>query len=184
MTFRDTPTEFQIIDIAAIDPDPTHPRQMIDEAGLKGLSNAIEKMGLIHPLIVRPGKLPGRFTVIAGERRRQAAMLAGEKTVPVVIRPCLAEEALEVQVFENLGVGVRVPLEQRDQATAIRTIAERFEKQEEAARHFGRPTNWLNQATAAANLSEKVTALLDSGKISSTGTGRIPHRPDRAASRR
>lgn len=53
-------------------------------------------------------------------------------------------------------------------ANAIQAIAERFETPEDAAQHFGRPPTWLTQATAAAHLSEKVTALLDSGKISST----------------
>lgn len=169
MTFRDSPSEFLIVDLAAIDPDPSHPRQSIDEASLKGLTNSIEKMGLIHPLIVRPGNQAGRYTVIAGERRRQAAQAAGLSRLPVLVRPCSPEAALEVQVFENLGLGVRAALEPRELALAIRTIAERFEKEEEAARHFGRPANWLNQATAAAKLSEKVTALLDAGKISSTG---------------
>lgn len=170
MSFRSSSSEFKIIDIGAVDPDPTHPRQTLDETGLKGLSNAIGKMGIIHPLIVRPGTVAGRYTVIAGERRRQAAILAGETSLPVLVRACAADEALEVQVFENLGLGVRAPLEPRELATAIQTIAQRFEKQEEAAQYFGRPTNWLNQATAAANLSEKVTALLDAGKISSTST--------------
>ncbi|MBK8318612.1 MAG: hypothetical protein IPL05_08520 [Betaproteobacteria bacterium] len=55
-------------------------------------------------------------------------------------------------------------------ANAIQAIAQRFETQEEAALHFGRAPTWLAQATAAANLSEKVAALLDSGKISSTST--------------
>lgn len=169
MNFRDSPSEFQIVDLAAIDPDPGHPRQTIDEAALKGLINSIEKMGLIHPLIVRPGAAPGRYTVIAGERRRRAALAAGLSSVPALVRPCSPPAALEVQVFENLGLGVRAPLEPRELASAIRTIAERFEKEEEAARHFGRPANWLNQATAAAKLSEKVTALLDAGKIASTG---------------
>lgn len=54
-------------------------------------------------------------------------------------------------------------------ASAIQTIAERFEPPEAAAQHFGHAPTWLGQATAAANLSEKVTALLDSGKIASTG---------------
>lgn len=170
MSFRSSSSEFKIIDIGALDPDPTHPRQTLDDTGLRGLSNAIGKMGVIHPLIVRPGTVAGRYTVIAGERRRQAAILAGETSLPVLVRACAADEALEVQVFENLGLGVRAPLEPRELATAIQTIAHRFEKQEEAARYFGRPTNWLNQATAAANLSEKVTALLDAGKISSTST--------------
>jgi len=169
MTFKDSPAQFQIVDLDLIAPDPRHPRQNIDEAGLKSLANSIEKMGLIHPIVVRPAEA-GRFTVIAGERRRQAARLAGESAVPVVVRDCAAEVTLEVQVFENIGLGVRSPLEARDMANALQTIATRFASSEEAARHFARPPTWLAQATAPANLSEKVSALLDSGKIASTGT--------------
>lgn len=170
MTFKDSSTQFQIVDISLIEPDASHPRQNIEEASLKGLTNSIRKVGIIHPLVVRSANGAGRYTVIVGERRRQAALLAGESTVPVVVRGCSADEALEVQVFENIGLGVRAGLEPRDMANAIQTIAERFETQEQAAEHFGRAPTWLNQATAAANLSEKVTALLDSGKIASTST--------------
>jgi ParB family chromosome partitioning protein len=168
MTFKDSPAHFQIVDLALIDPDAAHARQHLDEASLKGLSNAIRQIGLIHPLIVRPAA-GGRFTVIAGERRRQAALLAGEQSVPVLVRDCAPDEALTVQVFENIGLGVRAPLEPRDMANAIQTIAERFATAEEAASYFARPPTWLDQATAAAKLSEKVSALLDAGKISSTG---------------
>jgi ParB family chromosome partitioning protein len=87
----------------------------------------------------------------------------------VLVRDCAPDEALAVQVFENIGLGVRVPLEARDMANAIQTLAERFATPEEAASYFARPPTWLDQATAAARLSEKVTALLDAGKISSTG---------------
>jgi len=169
MAFKDSSSDFQIIDIALIEADPRHPRQSIDEGNLKGLANSIEKMGVIHPLVVRPANAAGRYTIVVGERRRQAAILAGEKTVPVVIRACAAGETLEVQVFENIGLGVRSALEARDMANAIQAIAARFESPEEAAQHFGRAPTWLAQATAAANLSEKVTALLDAGRISSTG---------------
>lgn len=170
MTFKDSSSDFKIIDIALIEPDPQHPRQNIDEGNLKGLANSIQKMGVIHPLLVRPAKAEGRYTIVVGERRRQAAILAGEKMVPVVIRACSPDETLEVQVFENIGLGVRSALEPREMANAIQAIAQRFETQEEAAQHFGRAPTWLAQATAAANLSEKVAALLDSGKISSTST--------------
>lgn len=168
MTFKDSTTEFQIIDVTRIAPDPKHARQNIEESSLKGLTNSIQKMGVIHPLVIRPDNA-GNFIIVAGERRRQAAILAGEKTVPAVVRNCSPDETLEVQVFENIGLGVRSALEPRDMANAIQAIADRFESQEEAAQHFGRAPTWLSQATAAANLSEKVTALLDSGKISSTG---------------
>lgn len=169
MTFKDSSSDFQIIDVALIEPDPQHPRQNIDESSLKGLANSIQKMGVIHPLVVRPANAAGRYTIVVGERRRQAAILAGEKTVPVVVRACAAGETLEVQVFENIGLGVRSALDAREMANAIQTIAARFESPDEAAQHFGRAPTWLAQATAAANLSEKVTALLDAGKISSTG---------------
>jgi len=170
MAFKDSSSDFQIIDIALIEPDPLHPRQNIDEGSLKGLANSIEKMGMIHPMLVRPANTDGRYTVVVGERRRQAALLAGETKVPVIVRACASDETLEVQVFENIGLGVRSALEPRDMANAIQAIAERFESPEKAAQHFGRAPTWLAQATAAANLSEKVSALLDAGKISSTGT--------------
>lgn len=167
MAFKDSTPQFQIAELSLIDPDPKHVRQNINEETLKGLTNAIQKLGVIQPLVVRPAA-DGRFVVIAGERRRLAALKAGETRVPVVIRSCTDEEALEVRVFENIGLGVRSALEPRDMANAIQSISERFASPEEAAQYFGRAPTWLGQATAAANLSEKVTALLDSGKISST----------------
>lgn len=168
MSFKDSTPQFEIVDISVIDPDPAHVRQNIAEDGLKGLINAIKKMGIIHPIVVRPMS-GGRYMVIVGERRRQAALLAGETRVPVVIKQCTSNELVEIRVFENIGLGVRSALEPRDMANAIQSIADRFESLEEAGQYFGRAPTWLNQATAAANLSEKVSALLDSGKISSTG---------------
>jgi ParB family chromosome partitioning protein len=169
MTFKESLPEFQMIDVTRIDPDPANPRQHIDETALRGLANSILKKGLIHPLVVQPASAVGRHTLIVGERRWRAAIMAGEKTVPVLIRACAPAEVLEVQIFENLGV--RTALEPRDMANAIQTIAERFETREAAAEHFGGTPSWLNQATAAAtaNLSPRISALLDSGKISSTG---------------
>jgi ParB family chromosome partitioning protein len=170
VTFKETHPEFKLLDIARIEPDPAHPRKHCDEAGLKGLANSIKSKGLIHPLVVQPADGHGQHRLIVGERRWRAAQLAGETQVPVLVRACGGDEALEIQVFENLGLGLRTPLEPRDMASAIQTIAERFASREAAADHFGRNATWLNQATAAANLSPKVTALLDAGKISSTST--------------
>lgn len=168
MAFKNSTFQFQMVDVSMVDPDPKHVRQNINEEALRGLTNAVQKQGIIHPIIVRPGP-NNRFLVIAGERRRQAAIQAGETQIPVIVRSCTDEEALEVRVFENIGLGVRSALEPRDMATAIEAIAQRFASPEEAAQYFGRAPTWLAQATAAAKLSEKVTALLDAGKIASTG---------------
>lgn len=171
MAFKENQPQFQMIDVTLIDPSPANPRQYIDVNALKSLANSIQKKGLIHPLLVQPANASGRHTLIVGERRWRAAVMAGEKTVPALIRSCDPNEVLEVQVFENMGLGMRAPLDPRDMANAIQTIAERFDTRDTAAEHFGGTPNWLNQATAAAkaNLSPKITALLDSGKISSAG---------------
>jgi ParB family chromosome partitioning protein len=169
MSFKETPAQFMLIDVSLIEPDANHPRKNIDETGLRSLANSIQMKGLIHPVVVRPADAAGKYTLIVGERRWRAAVMVGEKTVPALIRSCDSGEALEIQVFENLGVGMRTALEPRDMSRAIQAIADRFETREAAAEHFGRNANWLNQATAAANLSAKVTALLDAGKIASTG---------------
>lgn len=170
VAFKDNSAELKLIDIALIDPDPAHPRRHCDEVSLKGLANSIQSKGLIQPVLVQPADVAGRYRLIVGERRWRAAQLAGETQVPALVRACAADECLEIQVFENLGLGLRVPLEPREMAGAIQNIAERFASREAAAEHFGRNPTWLNQATAAANLSPKVTALLDSGKIASTST--------------
>lgn len=170
MPFKESQTEFKRIAIALIEPDPAHPRKQCDEASLKGLAHSIRSKGLIHPLVVQPADAQGHHRLIVGERRWRAAQLAGETTVPVLVRSCAADESLEIQIFENLGLGLRAALEPRDMANAIQNVAQRFETREAAADHFGRTPTWLNQATAAANLSSKVTALLDSGRISSTST--------------
>lgn len=169
MAFKDSSAQFQIVDVTLLDPDVNHARQSFNEDTLKALVNSIQKVGIIQPIIVRPADAGGRYTVVVGERRRQAAIRAGEQSVQVVIRACSPEDALEVQVFENIGLGVRSALEPRDMANAIQTIAARFETPEAAAQHFGRAPTWLVQATAAAKLSDKISALLDSGKIASTG---------------
>lgn len=171
MNFKDTPTQFQMIDVTLIEPDPASPRRHVDEGALKVLANSIQRKGVIHPLVVQPAGTSGRHVLIVGERRWRAAVMAGEKSVPALVRSCDPAEVLEVQVFENLGMGMRSPLEPREMANAIQAISERFDSRAVAAQHFGTTPSWLNQATAAAeaNLSPKITALLDSGRISSAG---------------
>lgn len=170
MAFKESPATFQMIDVSRIAPDPEHPRQQHDAASLKGLVNSIRQKGLIHPVVVRPADAGGVHTLIVGERRWRAAVEAGESAIPALVRQCSADEALEIRIFENLGLGLRQPLEPRDMANALQAVANRFETPDAAAEHFGRNANWLKQATAAANLSPKVNALLDSGKIASTST--------------
>ncbi len=170
MAFKDTPIEFQWLDIDRIAVDPRHVRQHLDDTALQGLVNAIRQKGMIHPLVVQPAGPDGRHILIVGQRRWRAAQLAGEARVPALIRNCSEDEAKEVQVFENLGLGVRAALDPLDMANALQAVTDAYPTPEEAATLFGRSANWLAQATAAARLTPQVSALLETGKITSTST--------------
>ncbi len=167
MGFKHAATEFTAIDIERLTTDAGHPRRQFDEAGLKRLADSIARFGLIQPVVVQPADREGQYRVIVGERRVRAARLAGETSIPALVRACKPGEALEAQVLENLGQGVRIPLAPREMAQALKQIARGFDTPEAAAEHFGQPTTWLEQKTAPANLSPKVEALLESGRITS-----------------
>src|SRR5436309_593524 len=60
----------QQVHVKALHPSPLNPRKRFDEDELQELATSIAKLGIIEPLIVRPGKGPlQNYEIIAGERR-------------------------------------------------------------------------------------------------------------------
>ena len=79
------------------------PRTHFDEAKLTELANSIKKNGIIQPIAVREDKVdPGRYEIVAGERRWLAAQKAGLHAVPIVVLDLDDNEALEVAIVENI----------------------------------------------------------------------------------
>ncbi len=72
----------RLIAIDQIDPNPNQPRQVMGD--LSELIASIGEKGILEPLVVRPRG--DRFQIVAGERRYQAAVQAGLRDLPVVIR--------------------------------------------------------------------------------------------------
>ena len=72
------------LDIDRILPGKQQPRRVFQEDALKGLSVSIKEKGVLQPIIVsRTGD--GTFSLIAGERRWRASMLAGLKKIPALV---------------------------------------------------------------------------------------------------
>ena len=89
--------------IGDLSPNKYQPRINFDEEKLKELANSIKKNGIIQPIAVREDNLdPGRYEIIAGERRWLAAQKAGLHEVPIVILDLDDNEALEVAIVENI----------------------------------------------------------------------------------
>jgi ParB family chromosome partitioning protein len=91
------------LDIAvdSIEANPFQPRTSFDEKALEELSVSIRKLGIVQPLTVREIG-PGRFQLIAGERRLRAARLAGLTHVPAYIRTADDQAMLELALVENI----------------------------------------------------------------------------------
>ena len=79
------------------------PRSNFNEEKLTELSDSIKQNGLIQPIAVRQDKTdPGKFEIVAGERRWMAAQRAGLHEVPIVILDLDDNQALEVAIVENI----------------------------------------------------------------------------------
>lgn len=80
-------------------------RQDFNEERLKALAESLKRSGVREPIIVTPhGAEPGRFEIVAGERRWRAAQLAGLTEIPCIVDAKLAErkDKLLAQAEENL----------------------------------------------------------------------------------
>lgn len=101
--------------IAAIAPGRFQPRADIDPASLRELTASIRQSGVLQPILVRPDQArPGRYEIIAGERRWRAAQAAGLQEIPALVRPLTDTEAMAASLVENLQRQDLNPIEEAD----------------------------------------------------------------------
>lgn len=113
---------YREITISSIERDPNQPRQVFDTEKLQELSESIKLYGVLSPILVKPGRLPGRFTLISGERRFRASQLAGLGTIPAIVSTSEEEQGktLAIQLVENLQRADLTPLERAHAIGALR----------------------------------------------------------------
>ena len=78
--------------ISEVEPNREQPRKVFDEEKLEELSQSIKTFGLLQPILVQ--KRDGYYEIIAGERRWRAALKAGLKEIPVVVRDYTEKEMI------------------------------------------------------------------------------------------
>jgi ParB family transcriptional regulator, chromosome partitioning protein len=98
------------------------PRKSFNPERLQELSSSILEHGIIQPLIVTKSE-GSDYELIAGERRLEAAKLAGLTSVPVVIRSVSQKEQLQMAIIENIQREDLGPIEE---ALAYQALAEDF----------------------------------------------------------
>ena len=103
-------TPEQTLPISKIKTNPNQPRKNFDKAALDELADSISQNGVIQPIIVR--RKGAKYEIVAGERRYQAAKLAGLKEMPVIIREVSDSEVFQLALIENLQRADLNPIEE------------------------------------------------------------------------
>lgn len=138
------------------------PRTVIDDASLQELATSIKSQGIILPLLVRRLDTE-KFEIIAGERRWRAAIIAGLKTVPAIVRDIPDQTACAFALIENIQ---RESLNAIDEALAFeRLITEFFLTHEEIAERVGRSRSAVTNLIRLLGLDDEVKDLLRNRKI-------------------
>lgn len=112
------------------------------------LVRSIEQKGILEPLLVRP--VDGRFEVIVGSRRFEAAKRLGMKKVPAVSRAMTDEEALILSLVENVQRRDIEPEEEYDAMFKLRRLNPvLYASTDELARVIGKSRQYVEDRIAA-----------------------------------
>ncbi len=151
----------QEVAVASIIPNPYQPRLEFNEEKLQELSNSIKTHGIIQPLIVT--KNEAGFELIAGERRLQAAKLAGLLKVPVIVREASEQNKFELAIIENVQ---RHDLNLVEEAKSYKKLAEEFDlSQEEIAQKIGKSRSVIANRMRLLTLPIEIQKALTLGSI-------------------
>ena len=103
---------------------------------------SIEEEGILEPLLVRP--VDGRYELVVGSRRFEAAKRLGMKTVPAVVKSMPDEEALVVSLVENIQRRDIEPEEEYDALMKLRKLNPAlYTSTEELARVIGKSHQYV-----------------------------------------
>ena len=154
----------KMVSIADLSPNPHNPRQFFDEEELNELAASIRDKGVLQPIVVRPTDSPGRYEIVAGERRWRAAQKAGLHEVPVVVRELTEAEALEVALIENIQ---RTDLNPLEEAMGYAQLMEQFGyTQQQLADVIGKSRSHIANTLRLLNLPDDVKAMIREGQLS------------------
>jgi len=154
--------------LSVMRPGAFQPRREIHQQPLEELAASIKANGVIQPIVVRPlpAGAPGvaRYEIVAGERRWQAAKLAGLTDIPTIVRELSDRQALAVGLIENVQ---REELTAAEEARALKQLTEEFSlTQQEVADSVGRSRAAVSNLIRLLDLPAAVVALIDSKALS------------------
>lgn len=113
------------------------------EDKLRELGHSIQHNGQQQACVVRPNpNKPGRYLMVAGERRLRSCVLVGVPTVDCVVRTLTDEQARRIQRAENTH---REALSQLEEAAAVAEDYKRMGSLKAVAEEWDRSLAWVSE---------------------------------------
>jgi len=139
------------------------PRVDMHPDTLQELADSISAQGVVQPIVVRPIGEPGRFEIIAGERRWRAAQLAGLHEIPAVVRDVPDRAAIAMALIENIQ---REELNPMEEASALHRLIDEFAlTHQQAAEAVGRSRAAVSNLLRLLTLAAEVKGLVEKGEL-------------------
>ena len=148
--------------VKQLQPGKYQPRLHMDPAKLSELSESIKAQGVIQPIVVRELS-PGKFEIVAGERRWRASQEAGLSEVPVVVRELDDRTVIAMALIENIQREDLNPLEEAQ--SLQRLIGEFSLTHAEAAEAVGRSRAAVSNLLRLLELPPAIRALLEARRL-------------------
>ncbi|WP_433233856.1 ParB/RepB/Spo0J family partition protein [Actinomadura nitritigenes] len=154
-----------VLRIERLTPHPANVREDLGDLG--DLSRSIREHGILQPLVVRPHPTAsGRYEVIAGHRRFDAAQLAGLSAVPVIIRHGIDDDqVLELMLVENCQRRELGPMER---AEALGALVNRGYTHQRIAQRTGKSISWVGYYLALLDLDDASQEKVRAGELAVT----------------
>ncbi len=159
---QESSTEINRLPLTALQAGKYQPRQKMEASALQELAESIREQGVMQPLLVRMVQ-PGKYEIIAGERRFRAASLAGLSEVPVLVSGADDQAAAAMALIENMQREDLNPLE--ESRGLARLIAEFGFTHEQAAKAVGKSRSAITNLLRLSQLAKTVQAMLLAGDI-------------------
>jgi ParB family chromosome partitioning protein len=133
-----------------------NPRESTLTEDIEEFANNVKNEGIIQPIVVR--NEDGKYEVVAGARRLEAAKKAPLPSVPCLIRDLTDREAQRIGLEENLH---RKDLDVRERAIAIKKLLDIHEgKVSKIAKLIGVSDDTLREWLAPLQVEEDILKVL------------------------
>lgn len=179
----------QLIDVDRIDPNPlqVRGREAFDDSDpeLVSLSESLTSVRLISPIHVEESGQPGRWVLIAGERRLHAAKLAGWSTVPAFVCRGLTQAAkIQLAADENIERRSLNDIELARQLALLNKPREQggagMTKEAIAKRYGHKDNTWAVNILKLLSLPEKWQERIAAGELGQRQGKSLARYADRA----